>query len=347
MSIREILIALICICVLFVLLKVFRRSLKYIGEFLGILVLVCLCVSGCGDEGVLYSDLVINREVLGEGVVTEIPPEIWEILKYVREHGLRSNQRIGRDVMGVEAFDAEVKRVEQIKTLQEAFYTKYINAGGIAVVANADVTDKQLIEARRVVLTMTSKHPVLRERLLSRHGRSYLILHSLYSGLPEYLGAVSRNSWGGCNAGVYWKLESVWGFCNAYVNPSPYELRSFTHEFAHALKPEIGLLQPDLTDRSWLEEGVFMPLDEALKLNPGFGDRLEHAYNIAYARGTWKGEYANVNYEEYWAEGAAMWFYDIGPGRAFETYEAFFERDPLLAALLDEWFPRVSFWADH
>jgi len=56
-----------------------------------------------------------------------------------------------------------------------------------------------------------------------------------------------------------------------------------------------------------------------------------------------KGEYANVNYKEYWAEGAAMWFYDIGPGRVFGTYEAFFERDPLLAALLDKWFPRVSF----
>ena len=116
-SISEILILFVCIF----LLKLLWRGLKYIGEFLGILVLVCLCVSGCGDEGVLYSDLVINREILGEGVVTEIPPEIWEMLKYVREHRLRWNQRIGRDVMGVEAFDAEVKRVEQIKTLQERF----------------------------------------------------------------------------------------------------------------------------------------------------------------------------------------------------------------------------------
>ena len=313
-----------------------------------LLVFLCLCVSGCADEGVLFSDLVVARGVLDEGVVTEIPPEVWEILKYVREDQVRFYERaLESSNYWREHLAAEVKRVEQIKTLQEAFYTKHINAGGIAVVANADVTDKQLIEARRVVLTMTSKHPVLRERLLSPHGRYYLILHSLYSGLPEYLGAVNRNSFGCCNAGVYWKLESVWGFCHAYVNPSPYELRSFTHEFAHALKPEIGLLQPDLTDRSWLEEGVFMPLDEALKLNPGFGDRLEHAYNIAYARGTWKGEYANVNYEEYWAEGAAMWFYDIGPGREFETYESFFERDPLLAELLDEWFPRVSFWTDY
>ena len=40
-----------------------------------------------------------------------------------------------------------------------------------------------------------------------------------------------------------------------------------------------------------------------------------------------------------------MWFYDIGGDKAFETYEAFFERDPLLAVLLGACFPRVSFSA--
>ena len=76
--------------------------------------------------------------------------------------------------------------------------------------ANADVTDKQLIEARRVVLTMTSKHPVLRERLLSRHGRYYLILHSLYSGLPEDLGAVRRTTWGAARDAAFPILPPMW-----------------------------------------------------------------------------------------------------------------------------------------
>ena len=57
-----------------------------------------------------------------------------------------------------------------------------------------------------------------------------------------------------------------------------------------------------------------------------------------------KGLYADTNPQEYWAEGAVMWFYEIGPGRQFESYDAFFGRDRLLAELLDEWFPRVSFW---
>lgn len=43
-------------------------------------------------------------------------------------------------------------------------------------------------------------------------------------------------------------------------------------------------------------------------------------------------------------EGAVLWFYEIGPGRQFESYKAFFGRDRFLAELLDEWFPRVSFW---
>ena len=300
----------------------------------------------------MFSDLVIGGEILDEGIVTDIPSEIWDILKYVREERLRWNEKIGRDVMGAEKFDAEVRRVAEIKTRQEAFYTKYIDAGGIAIIANAGVEDRYLHEARRVVLVMTSRYPVLRERFLSRHGRYYLILIQPIQEdlerwsfpLPEHNGIKVLP---GCNAGVYWKLESVIGHCFAPVIRYPYELRTFIHEFAHALKNEIGLLQPDLTDRAWLEEGVFMPLDEALKLSPGFGDRLEHAYNTAYAQGTWKGEYANVNYEEYWAEGVEKWFYDIGPGREFETYEAFFERDPLLAALLDEWFPRVSFSTEY
>ena len=100
-------------------------------------------------------------------------------------------------------------------------------------------------------------------------------------------------------------------------------LRTLAHEFAHALNYEIEILKS------------------------GFTDKLRKAYNTAYAHGTWDGAYANTDYREYWAEGVAMWFYEIGSGRGFETYEAFFERDPLLAELLDEWFPRVSFSEDY
>lgn len=288
----------------------------------------------------MLSEQVIESGLLEEEVVTDIPPEVWAILKYVREERVRWYERaIESDNIWRDHLAAEVKRVKPIKAAQEAFYTKYINAGGIAIIGNAELENKHLLEARQVVLIMTSKYPVLRERLLSRHGRYYLILHAS-SEIPE--GHKVGRSLGCCNASIYWKLESVTGYCHGQLGRFPYELRTFLHEFAHALESEIDLLQPGLVDRAWLEEGIHLPLNEALESNPGFRDRLAHAYNTAYARDTWKGMYANVNYAEYWAEGAEMWFYDIGPGRTFETYEAFFERDPLLAALLDEWFPRVA-----
>ena len=298
-----------------------------------------LCICGCGDE------VVVSRQVLeivspSDAVVTDVPPAVWEILKYVREervrwyeHALKSSN-IWQDDL-----EAEVQRAESIRVAQEAFYTKYIDAGGITIIADAGVEDKHLLEARQVVLIMTSKYPVLRERLLSRHGTYYLILHTS-SEIPEEHKV--GHSLGCCNASIYWKLESVTGYCHGQLGRFPYELRTFLHEFAHALESEIDLLQPGLVDRAWLEEGVRLPLHEALKSNPGFRDRLQHAYNTAYAQGTWQGEYANVNYAEYWAEGTVMWFYDIGPGRRFETYAAFSERDPLLAELLSEWFPAVA-----
>ena len=309
---------------------------------------IYLCISGCSDEGIMLSEQVIESGLLEDGVVTDIPPEVWEILKYVREERVRWYERaLQSSNIWQDDLDAAVIRAEQIKAAQETFYTKYIDAGGIAIVGNAEVANKHLLEARRVVLTMTLKYPVLRERLLSRYGRYYLILiqptqeemNRWSFSLPEHNGG---STWPGCHTSTYWKLESVMGYCYAPVIGNPDALRTFVHEFAHALESEIDLLQPGLKDRAWLESGIHLPLNEALKKNPGFRDRLEHAYNTAYARGTWEGEYANVNYGEYWAEGAEMWFYDIGERRRFETYEAFSERDPLLAELLSEWFPAVA-----
>ena len=305
-----------------------------------VLLLLFLYVWSCGDEGVVTQQ-VLEIVSPSDAVVTAPPPEVWEILKYIREERVRWYQRaLTSSAIWQDDLDAAVIRAEQIKAAQEAFYTKYIDAGGIAIIADAGVADTYLLEARWVVLAMTLKFPVLRERMLSRHGRDCLILHASL-GIPE--GHKGGHSLGCCNTSIYWKLESVTGYCHAQLKWNPQPLRIFMHEFAHALESEIDLLQPGLVDRAWLEEGVHLPLHEALKSNPGFRDRLQHAYNTAYAQGTWQGEYANVNYAEYWAEGVTMWFYDIGPGRRFASYAAFSERDPLLAALLSEWFPAVAF----
>ena len=112
------------------------------------------------------------------------------------------------------------------------------------------------------------------------------------------------------------------GYCNGYVlaHKVGREFDNFVHEFAHAIDSSIVRF-----------------------LDSDFYDDVEHAYETALASGAWAGLYAESAPGEYWAEGAVVWFYDVGPGRQFETYEALEAHDPLLFDLLDAWFPRVSF----
>ena len=243
----------------------------------------------------MLSEQVIESGLLAERSVSDVPEAVWEAMwnqKYLAEPE------------------------ESVKAEQRAFYTKYIEAGGIAILAPAVVADRYLLEARQVVLTMTLRVPALRDRLRVQHG-FYMILSDAGAQLPEFRGGFRQT----CRT-TYSRLGGggVSGFCVAGLDPPYYgELRTFAHEFAHALDSEME------------------------RLSPGFEDRVTEAYQVALEAGTWKGLYAETSSWEYWAEGVEVWFYDIGRDREFETYEAFFERDPLLAELLDVWFPRVSF----
>ena len=273
--------------------------------------LLWLCVWGCGDE--VLSPQVLEIVSPAEVVVSAPPESVWD--------GIRLNQR-------EEAFVAR----------QRAFYTKYIDADGIAILSHAEMEDRHLLEARQVVLTMTAKHPTLRDRLRVQHG-FYLILYLpiISSGVPrdvpEYLtehGYKPRNT---ClmTRGRWWlEDEGNKGFCSAMVTPTHYgPLNTFTHEFAHALDFEIE------------------------RLTPGFFDRLRQAYAVAKASeasdvyiNLWNPYIIRGGWREYWAEGVALWYYGIGTGREFETYEAFAAVDPLLYDLLNEWFYKGSFSRD-
>ena len=127
------------------------------------------------------------------------------------------------------------------------------------------------------------------------------------------------------------------GYCDAFVlKPNASEItiedvtyppfsdifqpmRHFAHEFSHAIEWELQ------------------------RLDSRFSGKVKKAYAKSVELGTWSGHYSERSiWNEYWAEGVEMWFYSIGAGAEFESYKAFFERDPLLAGLLDKWFPRVS-----
>ena len=67
-------------------------------------------------------------------------------------------------------------KIDYFHELQKAYYTKYIDAAGIAIVAPQHIRTKDLLDARDAIVVMTSKHPELRERFLSKHGMFYMVL---------------------------------------------------------------------------------------------------------------------------------------------------------------------------
>lgn len=276
-----------------------------------LLLCVYLCIFGCGEghlQTVLYD--VGGAQVVVE---TELPPVVWEAFAGVREKQLRYYEAVGGDVT----------LIDELKAWQEAYYDRYVDAAGIAIVGNSGFGDVHYIRAGHIVLTMTAKRPEVREMLSVENG-FYMILVGPGDTTgwwypPEVRHTAIRIGYvppPGCSQ------DSRGGFCSGYVfgGQGQRVFEIFVHEFAHAMEYYI-----------------------ITRLDKDFHDQLKQAYEEALASGAWAGLYAETNMGEYWAEGAVVWFYDVGPGRTFETYEALKAHDPLLFDLLDAWFPRVSF----
>lgn len=276
-----------------------------------------VCLFGCSEAH--FIDLLYAPEAEQWGVVGAVPPEIQEILWS------------GSD--------------ELLRAAQEAHYTRYIDAGGIAIIGSRFVDDEIFRMARDIVLEMTSKRPELREALSPQMGHYQILINGRFEELqniPEYADIEGKEPTPGrcvlplyCYS-MYWDHPYSPG--NSRETRFTGILEVFVHEFAHAIHVAIGV-----------HRGLGKkPLD------PGFDDRLLQAYENAVALGIWSGEYTETNYQEYWAEGVQAWYYlvtdsphPIRKDQAFETYAAFAERDPLLVALLQEWFHETSFWGRY
>ncbi len=318
------------------------------------LMLICLFRCGCDVQDVLHPTQLQLIETLSTEeatVFSPVPDFIFEDVMAKRRDDLMmvlEEWDAARDELGGwmaaeegavpatkgQILDRKLKGVpfEEYSYIdaQRAFYTKYINAGGIAIVANAGVTDAELIDARTVLLTMTAKHPHLRDRLQMEHGFYMILLERWTWGwdIPEVL--VVSPTWEAVNScsmgstglwidseGAVRKPIGVYGYCYARLSQTM-RFSTFIHEFAHALDREMELLDPDFQARV---------------------KRAHEHSNLPWAE--------ELSWYEFWAVGVEYWFYnighDLGPLTLHQkTYEDFFESEPLLAELLDEWFPRIS-----
>ena len=304
--------------------------MKQIKLFFLIFIL-CICIIGC-DEGMIdpmqLVDIVSQYETT---VQTELPDEVLAAMKLKADEMSKIvNSRIHveqhitelttpEDVQYYQELrqwliDNGYDKIDYFHELQKAYYTRYIDAAGIAIVAPTHTRAKDLIDARDAIVVMTSKHPELRERLLSKHGTFYMVL------IPNYRDQIDmperklntdltnddpsddfRGVFGACLTRSGSGTPYKYGLCWAVVGRDTSSARTLVHEFAHALDSEMERLQP------------------------GFLDKRSEYY-----KGTGFSSY------ESWARTVEAWFYQKKP----DGYEGFIE-EKVAGELLDYWFPRV------
>ncbi|WP_230772622.1 glycoside hydrolase [Sphingomonas sp. Leaf4] len=193
----------------------------------------------------------------------------------------------------------------------DPFYRRHIDAGGIPILSSAAVPDEALLLARDIAVAMVADRPDLRRAMIASglrvaimgvdegtldlpeqrdwkkpaidDPRLTICERKLY---PDRIGRLSdRDYWNNRARGMGGQLTSA-ATENLLGTPGTryYGENIFVHEFSHAI------------------------LAAARTADPAFYGRVEAAYRSAIAKGMWKGEYAAVTLDEYWAEGTQTWF---------------------------------------
>lgn len=193
----------------------------------------------------------------------------------------------------------------------DPFYAKYLDADGIPVVASVGVPDRALVVAREIVVGLLRHRPDLGHVLVAWHQRVAIMAPDEGTvDLPEQrdwkkptitdirltvcerkhytdrIGRLSdRDYWNGRARGMAGLLTSGAAEDLLGLRSSRYYGETiFLHEFSHQVLAAIRVADPALSAR------------------------VDTAYRAALAAGKWKGEYAAVNVDEYWAEGTQFWF---------------------------------------
>ena len=226
------------------------------------------------------------------------------------------------------------KRIAEIRA-RKAYYTKYIDAGGVAIIGNAYISDRYFYAAREIVFVMTAKHPQLREHMaLRKEKRPKTTPYGDYRVLKRIFALVLFHTDQGFNSLPEYKDTKQWsiGFCGLERCVSPVQLypgkdimymSTFVHEFAHTMHWAI------------------------LMVDPTFQERLDAAYaDVVYRKNSyWGGNNSGgtavlSSSTEYWAYTATRWFFQFTLPTRFgeQHHKRFWERDPLMYALMQEWF---------
>ena len=211
----------------------------------------------------------------------------------------------------------------------DPFYQKYVSAGGLPVVGSEKVNDAALAECAWIVAQMLQRRPDILQALAKGKVRFAIMAHDEYTtDIPEHAHLKPRVYWDRRARGlgatpeapaVSGGEENLLAFPG---DPYPREIIPM-HEFGHAIH------------------------EVAMKaIDPTFDGRLRDAYKQAIDAGLWKGTYAAVNRQEYWAEGVQDWFdnndFNNALHNEISTREKLKAYDQPLAALCAEVFGDIA-----
>ena len=311
------------------------------AKMLSFLLVLCVFLGGCADEP-LKVDFWRVGAAPPEGELGPPPPHIAKLL-YGEDDALynhtlrilleyeqwkeRGEGDTFKPVVAVH-FEDTIRR----KMMMKLYYTKYLDADGIAILGSGYIRDQYFFAARELVLEMTSKRPELRD-ILAFTGepktnptghpappspRFRMILYNPDQGIsaiPEEF-PYPPFAVGWCSS-AYCVATADENIVLTEESPNIGEVRIhmafvFIHEFAHAIHYAIQTI--DATFNARLREAY----EEAVENDSVFG----HGIN------------------EHWAQTAVNWFlqFSLPNGKGDWQYEKFKECNPRMHALMEEWY---------
>jgi hypothetical protein len=232
------------------------------------------------------------------------------------------------------------------------FYKKYVDAGGIPVVASARVRDDALLLARDIVNFMLSKRPDLRAVLVQRKSR--LLVMSIEEGetdLPE------RSDW---KKPAFDDRRLTQGERDRYYQPGGIASMTDKQYWDNRARgmggnitscAEENLLGIPGTryygEHITVHEFSHNVMSALLVADRPLYDLIQPAYAAAKAKGLYKDsrgreQYAINTVAEYFAEGTQWWFwsniefYDGTTGQRVQSPDDLKAYDPALYAILDK-----------
>jgi alpha-glucosidase len=184
-----------------------------------------------------------------------------------------------------ESFFAQVR--ERDREAARAFYKKYIDIKGLAVVASAEVADAALQRDYDIVTHMLAGRPDIIKSMVDA-GTHLIIIgkDQLYTDMPEYRNTPNPAYQNERVRGTGGIPVTSFGEENLLCLPTDrYDTESIAvHEFCHTIDAALG------------------------RIDPTWRQRLQKTYRDAISKGLWKNTYAGSNAAEYWAETCQMYF---------------------------------------